>query len=345
MARGITLLEGEAVMKALIKKLVEAYGPSGREAGIREMVRAEIKPNCDYLTVDPLGNLIGVVRQKAKTGKKIMLAAHMDEIGVMVSHIDDHGFARFASIGWVNPLTSIGDRVRFADGRIGVIGMETREDEKSRPANEHLYIDVGAASRETCPVRVGDTAIFDRPLSEAGSRLIAKSMDDRIGVAILIETLRRLKRTPHEIQAVFTVQEEVGTRGAQTAAYQLGPDIGIAVDVTLTGDTPRGEKMNVALGKGPAVKVRDSGMIADPRIVEWMVERSTAARIPYQREVLEMGSTDARAIQLSRAGVATGCLSIPCRYVHSPSEMVDMGDVESAVNLLISMLQQPAPFS
>jgi tetrahedral aminopeptidase len=332
-------------MKPLIKKLVEAYGPSGRESEVRDIVRAEIKQHCDYLSQDPLGNLFGVIRQKAKTGKKIMLAAHMDEIGIMVSHIDDHGFARFAPLGWVNPLTSIGDRVRFADGHIGVLSMEEREDDKKCPTLDRLYLDMGADSRESCPVRVGDSAIFDRPMSEAGTRLIAKSMDDRIGVAVLIETLRRLKRTPHEIQAVFTVQEEVGTRGVQPAAYQLGPDLGIAIDVTVSGDTPRGEKIAVALGSGPAIKVRDSGMIADPRIVEWMVERCEAAHIPHQLEVLQMGSTDARSIQVSRAGVPTGCLSIPCRYVHSPSEMVDLADVEHAVDLLVSLLQQPLPFA
>jgi tetrahedral aminopeptidase len=332
-------------MKALIKKLVEAYGPSGHESEIVRIVRAEIKPFCDHLSVDPLGNLMGVVRPKGKGGQKIMLAAHMDEIGVIVSHIDERGFTRFAPLGWVNPMTSIGDRVRFANGQVGVVALEKREDEKSRPPLEHLYLDVGAQDKKSCPVSVGDVAIFDRPLSETGTRLIAKSMDDRIGVAVLIETLRRLRRSPHEIQAVFTVQEEVGTRGAQTAAYQMAPDVGIAVDVTLSGDTPRGEKISVALGKGPAIKVRDSGMIADPRVVQWMVDRSAAARIPHQLEVLEAGSTDARSIQISRAGVITGCLSIPCRYVHSPSEMVDEGDVEHAVNLLVAMLRQPVPFA
>jgi tetrahedral aminopeptidase len=331
-------------MKALIKKLVEAYGPSGREAEVRDIVRAEIKQHCDYLSQDPMGNLFGVVRQKAKAGKKILLAAHMDEIGIMVSHIDEHGFARFAPIGWVNPMTSIGDRVRFADGRIGVLSLEAREDDKTRPTLDWLYLDMGVDSRDASPVSVGDTAIFDRPMSEAGSRLIAKSMDDRIGVAVLIETLRRLKRTPHEIQAVFTVQEEVGTRGVQPAAYQLNPDLGIAIDVTLSGDTPRGEKIAVGLGKGPAIKVRDSGMIADPRIVQWMADRCEALRIPHQMEVLQAGSTDARSIQVARAGIPSGCLSIPCRYVHSPSEMIDLADVEHAVDLLVSLLQQPLPF-
>lgn len=332
-------------MKILIKKLVETYGPSGSEAEVRRLIRAEIKGNCDYITEDALGNLIGVLKQKTVAGRKIMLSAHMDEIGLIVSHIDKQGFARFAPVGGVMPLYCIGGRVRFASGQAGVIGLERREDKTRVPTLDQLFLDVGAASREACPVKVGDTAVFDRPLTEAGSRLIAKAMDDRIGVAVLIETMRRLKRSSHEAQFVFTVQEEIGLRGARTSAYGLDPELAIAVDVTDTGDTPRHAPMDVSLGKGPAIKVRDSGMLADPRMVDWMTEQAAAARIPVQREVLEYGTTDAMAIQVSRAGVAAGCLSIPCRYVHSPSEMVDLADVEHAVRLLVVMLQSPVPFT
>jgi len=158
---------------------------------------------------------------------------------------------------------------------------------------------------------------------------------------VLIETLRQLKDSPHEIYFVFTVQEEVGIRGATTAAFHIAPEIGLAVDVTRTGDTPKGTKMDVSLGKGPAIKVRDSGMLADPRIVDWMTSTAKSNHIPYQLEVLERGGTDARAIQLSRAGVPAGCLSIPCRYIHSPSEMVDMADVQNAVKLMLALLQNP----
>jgi putative aminopeptidase FrvX len=337
-------MEGEKPVRALIRKLTESYGPSGREAGLRQIVRAEIKGQCDYITEDALGNLIGVVKAKAKSGRRIMLAAHMDEIGLIVSHIDEHGFARVAPIGGVFPLNCVGSRVRFASGRPGVIGLEEREDNKRAPSLAQLYVDVGAADRETCPIRVGDMAVFDRPFVEAGSRLVAKAMDDRIGVAILIETMRRLKRTLHEVQFTFTVQEEVGVRGARTAAFHLEPEIAVAVDITGTGDTPRCPPMAVSLGKGPAVKVRDRGMIADPRVVEWMTAAAAAQHIPHQLEVLEFGSTDASIIQISRAGVPAGCLSIPCRYAHSPSEMVDMTDVEYSVKLLLAMLQVPVSF-
>jgi putative aminopeptidase FrvX len=331
-------------VKALIRKLTESFGPSGREAELRQIVRAEIKGQCDYVSEDALGNLIGVVKAKAKSGRRIMLAAHMDEIGLIVSHIDERGFARVAPVGGVHPINCVGSRVRFASGRVGVIGREEREDDKRLPALEHLFVDVGATDRESCPVGVGEMAVFDRPFAEAGTRLIAKALDDRIGVAILIETMRRLRRTLHEVQFVFTVQEEVGLRGARTSAFQLDPEIAVSVDITLTGDTPRCPPMAVALGKGPAIKVRDSGMIADPRIVEWMTGAAAAQKIPHQLEVLDRGTTDAAAIQISRAGVPAGCLSVPCRYAHSPSEMVDLGDVEYSVKLLLAMLQGQVNF-
>jgi putative aminopeptidase FrvX len=332
-------------MKTLIKKLVETYGPSGRESELRNIIRAEIKGRCDYISEDPLGNLIGGLKQETKAGRRIMLSAHMDEIGLIVSHVDRQGFARFAPIGGISPLYCIGGRVRFASGHAGVIGLDRRPGEKEPPRVDHLYLDLGASSPETCPVKVGDIAVFDRPLAEAGNRLIAKAMDDRVGVAVLIETMRRLKRSSHEALFVFTVQEELGLRGARTSAFGLDPEVAVAVDITDTGDTPRAPGMDVSLGKGPAVKIRDGGMLADPRVVEWMTDRASVAKVPIQREVLSEGTTDAAAIQVTRAGVAAGCLSIPCRYAHSPSEMVDLSDVENAVRLLVAMLQAPIPFA
>ncbi|MBI3360304.1 MAG: M42 family metallopeptidase [Chloroflexi bacterium] len=328
-------------MKPLIKKLVEAYGPSGYEDHLRDLIRAEIKGVPDYISVDPLGNLIAGLRSKAKSGKKVMLSAHMDEIGVMVNYVDEKGFCRFTPIGGVGTLTCLGGRVRFANGVTGVIGIEKRDDNSRVPTFEQLFIDVGATSHDDCPVKVGDAAGFVRAFEEHGDRLIAKTMDDRIGCAILIEALRALKRTPHEVAFVFSVQEEVGLRGAGVSAFGLEPDLGIAVDVTRTGDTPKGVKMEVALGKGPAIKVRDSGMLADPRIKNLLVKRAQEAKIPYQLEVLESGTTDAAAMQLARGGVPAGCISIPCRHIHTPSETVDMRDVQWAVKLLVETLEKP----
>ncbi|WP_448336213.1 M42 family metallopeptidase [Bellilinea sp.] len=328
-------------MKALIQKLVETIAPSGYEMPIRELILGEVKEVADEVRVDALGNLVVRKGQKSPDGKRIMLAAHMDEIGLIATHIDENGFVRFSTIGGVRPHTLYGGRVRFLNGVAGVIGGERLENMDRVHGFEKLFIDVGATSQEDCPVRVGDVAAFERPFLDLGKRLVAKSMDDRISVAVMIETLRQLKDTPHEVFFVFTTQEEVGVRGATTAAFGVDPEIGIAVDVTATGDTPRGMKMAVALGKGPAIKVKDTGMIADPRVVRWMADTAEQAGIPYQLEILEGGSTDARAMQLTRAGVPAGCLSIPCRYIHTPSEMVDFEDVQNAVRMLMALLQAP----
>jgi putative aminopeptidase FrvX len=326
-------------MKELIRKLVESYGPSGVEDQIRKVIRAEVEPLADDVRVDALGSLIAH-KQGSGGGKRIILAAHMDEIGVMATYVDEKGFVRFTNIGGVFPLTCIGGRVAFADGTMGVIGIERKGVDRSKaPKLEQLFIDVGATSRDDCPIRVGDAAAFVRPFMAQGTRLTAKAMDDRIGCAILIETLRRLAHTPHDAYFVFTVQEEVGLRGASTSAYGIDPDLAIAVDITLTGDTPECHPMAVELGQGPAIKVRDRRMITSQAVRELLVQRAQAAEIPYQLEILEFGSTDAAAMQIVRAGVPAGCISIPCRYAHTPSETVDEADVENGVLLLLEVLQ------
>jgi tetrahedral aminopeptidase len=332
-------------MKELIQKLVEVPGPSGYEKQIRQAVRAEVEPLADEVRVDALGNLIARLGQKTDQGIRILLSGHIDEIGMIATHIDEHGFARFLPVGGVMPLTCVGGRVRFLNGAQGVIGIERMPFMDKVPGFDQLYLDLGVSSKKECPVRVGDMAVFERPFLDLGKRIVSKALDDRLGVAILVEALRQMKTgnitTPHEVYFVFSVQEEVGSRGAATAAFGLEPDLGIAVDVTGSGDTPNGARMDTALGKGPAIKVRDQGMLADPRIVEWMVQTAKQAGIPYQMEILERGSTDAQLIQLSRGGVPAGCLSIPCRYIHSPSEMADLDDIANAVRMVIEMLRKP----
>lgn len=330
-------------MKDTIKKLVEAYGPSGHEDQIRAIIREEINDLADEIRVDALGNLIARKGEATDGGLTVMLSAHMDEIGVMVSHIDEKGFARFTTIGGVSPNTLIGNRVRFADGTVGTVHIDEGLGGWRNKALDisKMYIDTGATSRDGAPVQVGDAASFLRSMDEAGDRLIAKSMDDRISCAVLIETMRRLDATPHAAYFVFSVQEEVGLKGARTSAYGIDPDLGIAVDVTRTGDTPEATPMAVALGDGPAIKIMDSGMLAHPAVKDLMIKRAEGAQIPYQLEVLRAGTTDALAIQVVRAGVPSGCLSIPTRHVHTPSEMVDLNDVQNAVKLLVEILSHP----
>jgi endoglucanase len=327
-------------MKKLLKTLSETFGPSGYEDAVRAVVMKEIKPLADEIRVDTLGNVIARVKptRNGKATRKIMLTAHMDEIGLIASHIDKNGFVQFTNIGAAQGRYMLGSRVRFLNGISGVVGFE-------RPANpddvvplNKMFIDVGATDPKDCPIKVGDVAAFEHPFAEIGRRLVAKSMDDRAGVAVLIETMRSLKSTPYDIYFVFTTQEELGTRGATTAAFGVDPDIGLAVDVTLAGDTPGSIKMEMKLGCGPCIKIRDTMMLADSRVVDWMVRAAEKARIPYQREVLLVGSTDAHTMQLTRAGVAAGGLSIPVRYNHSSSEMVDYEDLINSVKLLTSLL-------
>ena len=249
-------------MKNLIKDLVESYGPTGFETEVTNKIRTYIADKVDECYVDALGNLIA---RKKGSGKKVMFSAHADEIGVIVTYIDDDGFLRFSNVGGLNLLTLLGGRVRFANGVIGVIGKE--KGELKDLTLDKLFIDIGAATKDEAQkkVSIGDFAVFHREFADLGQRLVAKSMDDRIGCAVLVEAIRRLDHSDHDLYFVFSAQEEVGLRGARTAAYSIDPDLGIAIDVTRTGDTPEAPRMDVSLGKGAAIKVKDSSVIAHPK--------------------------------------------------------------------------------
>ena len=329
-------------MKELIKRLTEAYGPPGYEQAVRNIIQDEIALHTDEIEIDPLGNLHALKKGSGK-GIRIMLAAHMDEIGLMVAHINEKGFARFTTMGGVRHETMVGNRAVFTNGALGVISVEnwllhSALDQSQRT----LYLDFGAKSNKDVPVRVGAVAAFQRPFVDLGEVLVAKSMDDRIGCAVLVETLKQLKKTPHEVHFVFTVQEEVGTRGATTAAYKVHPDVSIAVDVTDSGDVPERKHFDVKMGLGPAIKVMDGGMLAHAGLKRWLVDTAAKNKIPHQLEVLTFGTTDARAMQLAHEGSAAGAVSIPCRHIHTPSEMVSFTDVQNAVKLLLALLASPA---
>jgi endoglucanase len=327
-------------MQELIRALVEAYGPSGHEEQVRALIADRVRGHVDELRTDALGNLIALKRGTGG-GKRIMLAAHMDEIGVLATFIDKQGFVRFGVLGGVRAFTVVGRRVRFANGVVGVIGAEKGLATQGLPAWENLYIDVGATSPEDAPVSIGDAACFIEPLVIQGNRLIAKAMDDRMGCALGVQALLELDESPNDVYVVFTVQEEVGLRGATVSAFGVEPEVGVALDVTLVGDTPEAPPMAVSLGKGPAIKVMDAAMLTHPGVKRWMLQAAERLGIPYQREVLLAGGTDAGAIQRSRAGVPAGCLSVPTRYVHTPSESVDYRDVQAGVKLLVELLSKP----
>ncbi|GAB4461016.1 MAG: M42 family metallopeptidase [Anaerolineae bacterium] len=329
-------------MKELIKQLTEAYGPSGHEQAVRNIIAQHVTPHADSVETDPLGNLHAVKRGDG-SGLTVMLAAHMDEIGLMVSYINDDGFARFTALGGVQPETLIGNRALFTNGALGVINVENWLLHDRRPDHTHrsLYLDFGVHRREEVPVRVGDVAAFQRPFVDLGDTLLAKSMDDRIGCAILVDTLRQLNGSPHTVHFVFTVQEEMHLQGATTAAFKVRPDISLAVDVTDSGDIPERKHFEVKMGGGPAIKVKDKGMLAHPELRRRLVATAEAQGIPYQLEVMPFGTTDAKAMQLAHEGSAAGAISIPCRHVHTPSEMVSLSDAQNAVKLLLAVLAQP----
>ena len=329
-------------MKDLIEVLVEAWGPSGFEHVVRELIQSEVEHWVDEMRVDPLGNLICRV---GSGGPKVMISAHMDEIGLMPTYLEpESGYLRFTNIGGLLHSTLLGNRVRFENGTIGVIGVHDAfgTGRTSVPSLDDFYIDVSNGDEEPS-VGPGSPAGLWRGLEERGTRLVAKSMDDRIGCVVAIETIRKLQgETPNELYFVFSVQEEVGLRGARTAAHSVQPDVGIALDVTATGDEIKNNKMAVRLGGGAAIKIHDTGLVVPPAVRDWMIERAEADHIPYQRELLTIGTTDAAAIQLAQAGVPSGCISIPCRFVHTTSETVDIRDVQACIDLLTALLRNPA---
>jgi endoglucanase len=327
------------VDKQLIKTLVESWGPSGYEHQVRAIIADLVKDLADEIRTDPSGNLIC---RMGSGGAKVMIAAHMDEIGLIISHIDRDGFARFAPIGGLFTPTLHGNRVRFENGVIGNIATEggfIPALDRGLKLNE-FFVDFSGALEAAQQIGVGSPAGMWRTLDERGSRLIAKSMDDRIGCVVAIETMRALhgKTLPNELYFVFTTQEEVGVRGARTSAFGVGPDYGIALDVTSAADTPKASPMAVKLGGGAAIKVVDGGHIVPPAFKALLIRRAEENNIPYQLEILQGGTTDAAAIQTARGGVPSAAISIPTRYIHTTSETVDANDVQACIDLLAATL-------
>lgn len=328
------------VDKTLIKTLVESWGPPGYEHEVRATIHDLVKGIADEVRVDPGGNL---VCRMGSGGPKIMIAAHMDEIGFIVHHIDRNGFARFTTIGFLLVNTLFGNRVRFGNGTLGSIGLDNPWQFTQMPKITDFYIDFSTGLSSFADVGVGDVGTLWLDYAERGDRIVAKSLDDRIGCAVAVETMRRLAgtTTPHELYFVFTTQEEVGIRGARTGAFGVNPDFAIALDVTPSGDLPKNEKLAVKLGAGAAIKVRDTGHIVPPALKNLMIRRAKEAGIPYQLEVLDLGTTDAAAIQTVATGVPSGAISIPCRYVHTTSETVDVNDIQASINLLVEVITKP----
>ena len=329
-------------MRDILLSLLQIHGATGREEAVAAWLADLLRPHVDEVRTDVMGNLIAVKKARVSDqGKRIMFSAHMDHIGLLVIDADEHGFLRVCSVGGVRMNRSLGQHVVFANGVCGVIGAE--EDITGDPEMRHLYIDIGASTREEAFARVsiGDVAVYAAaPVALGEHRIAAPAMDDRAGCALLAWLLINAKDCPNEIVGVFSTQEEVGLRGAKVAAYAVEPDIGMALDVTATGDVPGVKpKMAVELGKGPAIKIMDHASITSPVVRDALIAAAKEHGIPHQLEVLTFGGTDAGAIQLSRAGVPSGTLSIATRYVHSAIETLDMRDMEQGGALLLAFVQ------
>ena len=312
-----------------------AFGPSGREEAVREAIAAIAGAYIDDITTDALGNLIC---RKKGSGKKVLFAAHMDSIGVVATYIDEKGFIRFSQVGGLFKGDLINITVRFANGTRGVISYEEKTPFKDLTL-DNLFIDIGAKDRAQAEtmVQVGDFAVFDAPRFEQNGVLCGPYLDNRIGCVTLLLAMGQLAdaQTDTDLYFVFTAQEEVGLRGAGAAAFAVEPDVAIAVDVTDTGDLPeRKTPMAVDMGKGPAVKVMDRSVICTPAVCAALEQAAKDCGIATQREILQFGGTDTSVLQKARGGVQAGAVSIPTRYIHSPSEMCAVGDVEDAAKLL-----------
>jgi putative aminopeptidase FrvX len=346
------------MIKELLGKLSNAHGLSASEGNIRDIIREELEGFVDEICEDKMGNLVAV---KKGDDFKIMIASHMDEIGFMVQYIDEKGFIKFVPIGgWFNPVAYT-QRVILHGKKgpvTGVIGAKpphvmTPEDRKKEIKTEDMFIDIGATSdKETgeLGIEIGTPITIDREYKVlANDRLTGKALDNRVGVAMLIETLKQAK-SPHTIYGVFTVQEEVGLKGAKVSAFAINPDCAIATDVTISGDHPgiTKKEASVEMGKGPVlalVSAAGRGIMSDPAVTEWLKKAAEENKIPYQLEVGDGGNTDATIIHLVREGIPSIPFQIAARYIHSPIEVVDLKDVEEGIKMLVAALKTKPDFN
>jgi endoglucanase len=334
---------------ALLKEICETPGAPGYEHAIRNLILQETTGLGDNVSVDNMGNV--TVFKKGATNKKVMVAAHMDEIGFMVTHIDENGFIRFTTLGGFDPKTLTAQRVIIHGSKniIGVMGskpihlMSPEEREKPTKISD-FFIDTGMKAAEVREVvQIGNTITRERQLIEMGDCVNCKSLDNRISVFILIETLKNLNEIPYDLYAVFTVQEEVGIRGAQVATLGISPDFGFGLDTTIAYDVPGSKEYEqvTKLGNGAGIKIMDSSVICDPRMVKFMKGIADKYTIAWQAEILTGGGTDTSGMQRMTAGGAiAGAVSIPTRHIHQVIEMVNKQDVQHSISLLTRCIEE-----
>jgi putative aminopeptidase FrvX len=333
----------------LLKELCMADGISGFEKDVAEIMKRELRKSCDKVEVDSFGNVTGV---KGKGKAKIMIAAHMDEIGLMVKNINEKGFISFVKIGGIDDRMLLCKRVRIKGKKgdvAGVIGskpphLQKKEESEKVMKHDELFIDIGAKNKKEAEekVEVGDQVIFESDYGNLSSDFIyAKAIDDRIGCYALLKVMEKIpKNIDATVYGVGTCQEEVGLKGARVAAFRINPDCALAIDTTIAGDTPQikeNESM-LKIGEGPAITIAEAsgrGLISHPQIRELLINTAKKNKIPYQIDVVEGGMTDGAMIYMTREGIPTGVISIPCRYIHTPTGVFSMKDLDSSIELLL----------
>lgn len=334
----------------LLKKICELPGAPGFEEKIRNFILDQISDTADKVEIDNMGNLIAIKYAADKNSKNVMVTAHMDEIGFIVNHIDDNGFVRFHPLGGFDPKTLTAQRV-IIHGKQDVVGvMGTKpihvmpaEEKNKMPKITDYFIDLGMDKESVEKiVNVGDPITRERELIEMGDCVNCKSIDNRVSVFILLEAFLNLKEVPFNVYAVFTVQEEVGLRGANVAAHQINPDFGINLDTTIAYDVPGAQPQEkvTQLGKGTAIKIMDSSVICDKRMVDYLKMMATENEIPWQPELLPAGGTDTASLQRNgKSGAISGAISIPTRHLHQVIEMAHQDDIYNSIRLLSLSIQ------
>jgi len=341
----------------ILEKLSNANGVTGREGEVRDLIKKYLKPYVDEIREDRLGNLIAF-KKGNKDAPTVMLAAHMDEVGLMIKNIKKKGFLQFTKIGGIDDRILLAQKVIVHTDRgplNGVVGskpvhIQTEAEKKKVIDADKLFIDVGAKDKEEAEkmgVQVGDVVSFDTNFARLSNKVVlGKALDDRVGCAIMIETMKRLQKVDCNVYAVGTIQEEVGLRGATIAAFQLEPDVGIALDATVAGDTPgvgEGEAPS-KMGEGPVLTVADAGLIAHPKVLRLLIDSAKENKIPYQLETGIRGATDASRISLSREGVPSGVIAVASRYIHSPAAILNLDDAEKTVKLTVAAIRKVSKY-
>jgi len=336
----------------LLKDICEAPGAPGFENPVRQLIIQEIKDHVDEYNIDNMGNVIAIKKgTKNPDNKKVMVAAHMDEIGFLVSHIDDKGFIRFQTLGGFDPKTLTAQRVIIhgKEDVIGVMGSKPihvmKPEERNKPPKiDEYFIDCGMSKEELEKIiEIGDPITRERELIEMGDCVNCKSIDNRVSVYILIEAIKNIKNPAFDFYGVFTVQEEVGIRGANVSAHSINPDFGIALDTTIAYDLPgaQAHEQVTSLGGGTAVKIMDAMTICDSRMVKFLKMTADAHKIKWQPEILAAGGTDTSGVQrMGKNGSIAGAISIPTRHLHQVIEMAHKDDIVGSIELLIAALEE-----